>query len=105
MSVTEAFDNTFKDEINNNKAVVVKYYADWCGNCKLFSPKFKRLSNDERFLNIHFIDVNAENSPESRAMGEVKNLPTFATFLNGKLLQSESTSKEEVLVEMLNKLN
>ncbi len=46
MSITVATDNDFNDAIASNDKVVVKYFANWCGSCKLFSPKYKRLSND-----------------------------------------------------------
>ena len=64
MSVQISTDNDFTDLIKDNDKVVVKYFANWCGSCKLFSPKFKRLSNDERFDGVTFLDVNAEESPE-----------------------------------------
>ena len=46
------------------------------------------------------MEVNAEQNPEARGMGDVKNLPSFATFQNGELLKSDSTSKEEVVENM-----
>ena len=58
MSVLECVDQDFNDTLSSNDKVVVKYFANWCGSCKLFSPKYKRLSNDERFSGITFLDVN-----------------------------------------------
>ena len=104
MAVTVLTDSDFKSNIEQHDKVVVKYYADWCGSCKLFSPKFKRLSGDERFTGIEFIEVNAEESPEARKAAGVDNLPFIATFKNGTLLKGESTSKEEFVVSMLEEL-
>ncbi len=104
MSVQNAT-NSFKEEIENNSKTVVKYYADWCGSCKLISPKFKRLSNDERFSGIHFIEVNAEQNEEARKMAGVDNLPFFAIFEGGKLIEGTATSKEDKILDLLNKLN
>ena len=59
MAVTLLTDIDFKNNIEQHDKVVVKYYADWCGSCKLFAPKFKRLSGDERFEGIQFVEVNA----------------------------------------------
>jgi thioredoxin 1 len=105
MAVTKVTDTEFTEQITNQAKVVVKYYADWCGSCRLFSPKFNRLSNDERFAGITFLDVNAETSPEARRMAGVTNLPYFAVFKNGALVEAVATSKEDSVVELIHKLN
>ncbi|MFH6983411.1 co-chaperone YbbN [Marinoscillum sp. 108] len=105
MAVDLITDNDFENVITSNEKVVVKYFADWCGNCRLFSPKFKRLSNDERFEGVTFLDVNAEKSPEARRAGGVTNLPYFAVFKNGELLEGFAGSKEDAVVELISKLN
>jgi thioredoxin 1 len=105
MAVDLVTDENFGEKIKNNPKVVVKYFADWCGSCRLFAPKFKRLSNEEKNQDIVFLDVNAENNPDARSMAEVKNLPTFAIFHNGQFVESVSTNKEEAVVELIRKLN
>jgi thioredoxin 1 len=104
MPVENSDDASINPQIENNEKVVVKYHADWCGSCKLFAPKFRRLSNDERFQDIVFLDVNAELNPEARKLAGVDNLPFFATFKKGELVKAKSTSKEETLLEMLTEL-
>ncbi|WP_439880783.1 thioredoxin family protein [Pontibacter sp. MBLB2868] len=105
MAVIKATDSDFNEVLNSNQKVVVKYYADWCGSCRLFAPKFKRMSDDENFTNIAFVDVNAETSPEARKMAEVTNLPFFAVFKNGKLIDSVAASKEEAVLSLIHKLD
>ncbi|MBC8032612.1 MAG: thioredoxin family protein [Chitinophagaceae bacterium] len=105
MAVEIVKDEQFKEMLQKNDKVVVKYFADWCGSCKLFSPKFKRLSDDQRFLDVKFLDVNAEQNLEARKMASVNNLPYFAVFKNGQLIDGSATSKEEVVLELLEKLN
>jgi thioredoxin 1 len=105
MAVQKIDDGAFEQMLNNNQKVVVKYFADWCGSCKLFSPKFRRLSEDDRFKDIVFLDVNAEENEKARKAAGVDNLPFFAVFQDGKLVKGSSTSKEEVVVELLNKIN
>lgn len=104
MAVIVSTDNDFNQHISNNEKVIVKYYADWCGTCKLFAPKFRRLSDDERFKGIVFLDVNAEENENARKLAGVDNLPFFATFKNGQLVDASATSKEEAVVAMLEKL-
>lgn len=105
MAVIVATDNDFNEVLNTNKKVVVKYFADWCGNCRLFSPKFKRMSDDEAFANVTFVDVNAETSPEARKLANVSNLPFFAVFQDGQLVDSVAASKEEAIRELIHKLD
>lgn len=104
MSVLEVDDQNFKDELEKHKKVAVKYFADWCGTCRLFSPKYKRMSEDERFKDISFLEVNAEKNPDARKAGGVNNLPTISIFLDGKLLDSVVSGKEEAVTELLGKL-
>lgn len=105
MAVVELTDADFQNSIGNHEKVVVKYFADWCGSCKLFAPKFKRLSGEERFKGIEFAEVNAEQNPEARKAAGVDNLPFIATFRNGQLLKGESTSKEDFVLGMIEELN
>src|SRR5690606_34800602 len=102
--VNKVNDVEFKDIINNNEKVAVKFYADWCGNCRLFAPKFKKLSEKEEYQNVTFLDVNAETNPEARKLAGVSNLPFFATFKDGKLVAADATSKEDVVEKMVQAL-
>jgi len=103
MAVELVDDSSFNQKVNQGK-VVVKFFADWCGSCKLFAPKFKRLSNDERFKNVSFLEVNAEISPDSRKQAGVNTLPYFVIYKDGKLIEGVSSSKEEVIVELIQKI-
>jgi thiol-disulfide isomerase/thioredoxin len=105
MPVINVNDQEFAQQLNDHHKVIVKYYADWCGSCKLFAPKFRRLSEDERFEGITFLDVNAETNEQARKMAGVDNLPFIAVFKNGELLEGMATSKEEKALELLEKLN
>jgi thiol-disulfide isomerase/thioredoxin len=105
MAIQTTTDADFSAILENNSKVVVKYYADWCGACKLFAPKFRRLSEDERFSDVVFLDVNAEENEKARQLAGVNNLPFMATFKDGKLLEGRPTSKEEKVVEMIQTLS
>ena len=104
MAVELANDIVFQELLKTNEKVVVKYYADWCGSCRLFKPKFKRLSEDVRFDDITFVDVNAEKSPEARKAAGVTNLPYFDFLKNVELVDSVASSKEDAVVELIEKL-
>ncbi|MGW8123191.1 thioredoxin family protein [Roseivirga echinicomitans] len=104
MAVELVNDTNFENEIRENENVVVKYFAGWCGSCRLFSPKFRRLSADDRFAGVKFLDVDAEESPNARNLGKVSNLPTFAIFKNGELVETIASNKEDQVVELILKL-
>jgi thiol-disulfide isomerase/thioredoxin len=105
MAVILATDQDFQSILEKNKKVAVKYYADWCGSCKLIAPKYRRLSDDERFNGTTFIEVNAELNENARKSAGVDNLPFFAVYKDGVLVEGSATSKEDVIVEMLSKIN
>jgi thiol-disulfide isomerase/thioredoxin len=101
MEVLTVNDSNFASQLANNNIVVVKYYADWCGSCKLFAPKFNRIAKEEQYGGIAFLDVNAEENPAARKAAGVDNLPFLAVFKDGKLVEGAATSKEEYLRKMI----
>ncbi|MFN3952037.1 MAG: thioredoxin family protein [Thermaurantimonas sp.] len=104
MAVTIANDENFNQLLSENEKVVVKYYADWCGACKMFAPKFRRVSEEDQYKNVLFVDVNAEENPNARHAAGVDNLPFLAIFKNGKLIEGSASGKEEYLKKLLEKL-
>jgi len=104
MAVRLSTDDDYQKLLNDNPKVIIKYFADWCGSCKLFAPKYRRLSEDQRFEKTLFLEVNAENDRQARKSAGVDNLPYFAVFKDGQLINGKATSKEEVVLDMLHEL-
>ena len=98
----ELNEDTLQNIVETNNKVVVQFSASWCGNCRIMKPKFKKLASENE--NVTFVLVDAENSPESRKLANVSNLPTFATFVNGKLVNETQTNKTEVLSELIHEI-
>jgi thiol-disulfide isomerase/thioredoxin len=98
----ELNEDTLQQLVDANPKVVVQYSASWCGNCRIMKPKFKKLASENE--DVAFILVDAEKSPESRKLANVSNLPTFATFVNGQLVNQTQTNKSEVLSELVNEI-
>ncbi|RYJ44996.1 thioredoxin family protein [Flavobacterium beibuense] len=88
--------------VSGEPVVVVQYSAGWCGNCRIMKPKFKKMASENE--NITFVIADAENFPESRKLAKVDNLPTFATFKNGVLVNQTQTNKVDVLTELVNEV-
>lgn len=98
----ELNEDTLPGLVAQNEKVVVQFSASWCGNCRIMKPKFKKLAAENEA--VTFVLVDAENSPESRKLANVSNLPTFATFVNGQLVNEAQTNKAEVLTELVNEI-
>jgi thioredoxin-like negative regulator of GroEL len=88
--------------LTENDSVIVQFSAGWCGNCRLMKPKFKRLSAENE--QVTFVLADAEKFPASRKLANVKNLPTFAIFKNGQLVNQVQTTKEEQLKTLINEI-
>ena len=102
--ITISSDENFEHLLNTHEKVVVKYYAKWCGVCRLFSPKFKKMSDKDEFSQFLFLDVNADENPVARKLAGVNNLPYFAVFKNGQLVAADASTKEDVVENLIKKL-
>ena len=94
--------DTLQEVIGAHSKVMVQYSASWCGNCRIMKPKFKKYSSEND--NITFVIIDAEKNPESRKLANVSNLPTFAAFVDGQLVDQTQTNKAEVLGELITKI-
>lgn len=88
--------------IAENQTVFVQYSAGWCGNCRIMKPKFKRESMSH--TDAVFVVIDAEKFPNSRALANVDNLPTFAAFKEGELVKQIQTNKYDNLKEFINEV-
>lgn len=100
--MTELESDNLQEIVNNEETVVVQYSAGWCGNCRIMKPKFKKLAGENK--NATFIMVDAEKNPASRKMANVDNLPTFAAFKNGKIVNQVQTNKFDVLKDLVHEV-
>ena len=96
---TELSEDNLNALFQTSNKVMVQYGASWCGNCKITKPKFKHLS--EGNTDIQFVYVDAEKFPDARKFADVSNLPTFASFVNGKLVSQKQGNKIETIKEVL----
>lgn len=100
--ITELKEDNLKEIVSSEGTVVVQYSAGWCGNCRIMKPKFKKLANENE--HAKFVIVDAEKSPESRKLAKVDNLPTFATFRDGQMVNQVQTNKFEVLKTLVHEI-
>ena len=98
----DLIEDNLGEVLSSNKKVMVQYGATWCGNCRLTKPKFKRLSTENE--DITFLYVDAEKLPGTRQFADVSNLPTFAGFVDGKLVKQSQGNKIEVILDVLHEV-
>eukprot|EP01063_Lacrimia_lanifica_P020659 TRINITY_DN27963_c0_g1_i1.p4 TRINITY_DN27963_c0_g1~~TRINITY_DN27963_c0_g1_i1.p4 ORF type:complete len:124 (+),score=55.58 TRINITY_DN27963_c0_g1_i1:56-427(+) len=65
--------------------VVVDFYANWCGPCKMVAGDYEKLSNE--FTDIAFLKVNVDNVAEVAEEANVSSIPHFQAVVNGKFGQ------------------
>ena len=94
--------DTLGDVLRDNAKVMVQYGAGWCGNCRLIKPKFKKLAAANEGIACVYVD--AEKLPGTRAFADVSNLPTFAGFVDGKLVGQSQGNKVEVIEQVLHEV-
>ena len=95
----ELTEDNLGELVSRESRVLVQYSAGWCGNCRIMKPKFRKMSGE--FEKVSFVIVDAEKFPDSRKLAEVDNLPTFAAFRDGVLVNQVQTNKSEVLKEFV----
>lgn len=92
---TEITEDSLQNLVKENEKVMVQFGASWCGNCRIMKPKFKKLASENEEIPFYYVD--AEKFPESRKLAKVDNLPTFAIFKNGELVNQVQTNQAESL--------
>jgi len=95
----ELAEDNLEQLIGEHPRVVVQYSAGWCGNCRIMKPKFKKVSAEME--EVLFVLADAEKFPAARKLASVDNLPTFATFTDGRLTRQVQTNKFEVFKEFV----
>ena len=98
----ELQEDNLAEIIANNPKTIVQFMATWCGNCRIMKPKFKKLASENE--EIPFVLVDAEKFPNSRQLATVDNLPTFATYQDGKKVNQTQTNKFDVLKDLVNEI-
>ena len=77
----------FENEVlHSDKPVLLDFYADWCGPCKMLSPVLHELA-EEKSGALKVGKVNVDEQPELAAEFGVMSIPALLLFENGKLVR------------------
>jgi len=74
-------DQTFNQEIESNNIILVDFWAEWCGPCKMISPILDEISNE---YSLPVGKLNVDENPEKAQEYSVQSIPTMVLFRNGK---------------------
>lgn len=81
--------SSFREIINADKPVLVDFYAEWCGPCKLVPPILQEVAN-EMGDKIRIVKIDVDKNKELAASYNVKSVPTLMIFKHGQLLWREA---------------
>lgn len=99
MDVLKITSENFEQEvINADKMVVVDFYADWCGPCKMMAPIIEEIAKElEGKAKVG--KINIDDNQNLAVEYQVMSIPTIAIFKQGKVIQSfvGVTDKQEIL--------
>ncbi|HMB98221.1 MAG TPA: thioredoxin [Balneolaceae bacterium] len=97
---TETKQMTFNDIIKGETPVLVDFYADWCGPCKMMGPILqdlkKRLGD-----NINIIKIDAEKNPQAAIKYQVRGVPSLILFKKGQILWQQSGVVQAAQLEQI----
>lgn len=95
--------NDFEKEVlNNEKRVLVDFYADWCGPCKMISPVLEKISMENSDFDV--IKVNVDDNQDLAMKYGVMSIPTLIVFDKGNVLEKTvGFSSEQAIIDLVKK--
>jgi thioredoxin 1 len=85
----EVTDNNFEEIVmNSDKPVIVDFWAEWCGPCRMIGPIVKDIS-EEYSGKVVVGKVDVDSNPQTQAKFGIRNIPTVLFFKDGKVVDKQ----------------
>jgi thioredoxin len=87
MGTKKVTDETFEaDVLKNDKPVLVDYWAEWCGPCKMVAPVLEAIA-EEHGDKLDIVKLNVDENPVVTQKYNILNIPTLGVFKNGEVVK------------------
>jgi thioredoxin 1 len=84
----ELTDANFDQVINSDKPVLVDFWAEWCGPCKMIGPLVEELAGDYDGKAV-IAKLNVDENPQTTAKFGVRSIPTLLVFKKGQIVDKQ----------------
>lgn len=81
--ITIRKENFVSEVLNSDRPVLLYFYADWCGPCRMVSPIVSEIADERSDIKVG--KINVDEQPELAAQFQVMSIPMLAVMKNGKL--------------------
>jgi thioredoxin 1 len=81
-------DANFDEVINSGKPVLVDFWAEWCGPCKMIGPVVEELAGDYDGKAV-IAKLNVDENPQTTAKFGVRSIPTLLVFKGGQVVDKQ----------------
>ena len=101
-AITQITDSNFSSEvIESEKPVLVDFWAEWCGPCKMITPELEELAA-EKSEQLKIGKLNVDYNRESALKYSISSIPTLLLFKNGEVAKKliGVMSKDKILTEI-----